>query len=39
MLEGVGKASPVCVDCNIIKYRWFPEDDLSADAERLKAVY
>ncbi|MEI7429020.1 MAG: radical SAM protein [Betaproteobacteria bacterium] len=39
MLDGVIKASPVCVDCNIIKYRWFPEDDLGADAERLKNVY
>jgi radical SAM protein with 4Fe4S-binding SPASM domain len=39
MLDGVSKASPLCVDCNIIKYRWFPEDDLSADAERLKTAY
>lgn len=39
MLDGVAKASPVCVDCNIIKYRWFPDDDLSADAKRLKAIY
>jgi radical SAM protein with 4Fe4S-binding SPASM domain len=39
MLDGVAKASPLCIDCNIIKYRWFPEDDLSADTERLKAAY
>ena len=39
MLDGVAKASPLCVDCNIIKYRWFPEDDLSADAARLKSLY
>lgn len=39
MLDGLGCASEVCTDCNIIKYRWFPEDDLSADAERLRQVY
>ncbi len=39
MLDGVAQASPVCEDCSIIKYRWFPEDDLSADAQRLKELY
>jgi radical SAM protein with 4Fe4S-binding SPASM domain len=39
MLDGVVHASVSCVDCNIIKYRWFPEDDLSADSERLKKAY
>lgn len=39
MLDGVEHASEPCVDCNIIKYRWFPEDDLCADAERLRKVY
>lgn len=39
MLDGLSKASEVCTDCNIIKYRWFPEDNLLGDAERLKVVY
>ena len=39
MLDGVANASAVCEDCNIIKYRWFPEDDLGDAAERLKGVY
>ncbi|MDP2827508.1 MAG: radical SAM protein [Sulfuricellaceae bacterium] len=39
MLDGVASASSVCIDCNIIKYRWFPEDNLLDDAERLKILY
>lgn len=39
MLNGSEKASAVCRDCNIIKYRIFPEDDLSDDAERLRKFY
>jgi len=39
MLDGPAQAAAVCTDCNIIKYRWFPEDDLSEDAERLKNIY
>lgn len=39
MLDGLASASESCADCNIIKYRWFPEDDLSQDAERLKGIY
>jgi radical SAM protein with 4Fe4S-binding SPASM domain len=36
MLDGVENVCEVCADCNIIKYRLFPEDDLKNDAERLK---
>lgn len=39
MLDGAVKASEVCDDCSIIKYRIFPEDDLSGDAEKLKKFY
>jgi len=39
MLEGAAKASNICSQCNIIKYRLFPEDDLKNDAERLKKYY
>ena len=39
MFEGIKNASDVCANCNIIKYRLFPEDDLSNDAERLKKYY
>lgn len=39
MLDGVQHASQTCIDCNIIRYRWFPEDDLSHDADRLKAAF
>lgn len=39
MLKGSKKVSEVCDDCSIIKYRLFPEDDLSKDAERLKKFY
>jgi radical SAM protein with 4Fe4S-binding SPASM domain len=38
-LDGCKTASKACVDCNIIKYRLFPEDDLSNDVERLKPFY
>ena len=38
-LDGCAHASPACVDCNIIKYRLFPEDDLSAEVDRLKPLY
>jgi len=34
-----GPAHEHCRNCNIIRYRWFPEDDLSADAERLKLSF
>jgi radical SAM protein with 4Fe4S-binding SPASM domain len=39
MLNGVQYASTTCIDCNIIKYRWFQEDDLSGDVERLKNCF
>jgi len=39
MLDGVTNASGVCGKCSIIKYRLFPEDILSDDAERLKKLY
>ena len=38
-LDGCGHASHVCTNCNIIKYRFFPEDDISADIERLRPFY
>lgn len=39
MLEGMKKAGEVCKNCNISKYRSFPEDSLNNDAERLKELY
>lgn len=39
MLEGREQVNKVCRDCNFIKYRMFPEDDLSGVADRLKGVY
>jgi len=39
MLDGAKYASGVCDNCDIIKYRLFPEDDLKNDVERLKKIY
>lgn len=39
MLDGANNVSEVCKDCSIIKYRLFPEDDLSSDAARLKKYF
>jgi radical SAM protein with 4Fe4S-binding SPASM domain len=39
MLDGMENASAICKDCSITKYRQFPEDDLSKNAERLKKYY
>lgn len=39
MLEGRSTANAVCAECNFIKYRLFPEDDLNDAVERLKGVY
>jgi radical SAM protein with 4Fe4S-binding SPASM domain len=39
MLEGRDQANDVCKQCNFIKYRLFPEDDLHEAAERLKGAY
>lgn len=39
MLDGAHQATSACAECNIVKHRLFPEDDLNADAQRLKAFY
>ncbi len=39
MLDGVKKVCEICANCNIIKYRLFPEDVLNNDAQRLKKFY
>lgn len=39
MLDGAKNICAVCSNCNIIKYRLFPEDVLNNDAERLKKFY
>lgn len=39
MLDGSKNVCEVCANCNIIKYRLFPEDVLNNDAERLKKFY
>lgn len=39
VLCGPENTCETCVNCNIMKYRLFPEDDLSNDVERLKKLY
>ncbi len=39
MLDGAANVCATCSDCDIIKHRLFPEDDLNNDAERLKRFY
>jgi radical SAM protein with 4Fe4S-binding SPASM domain len=39
MLDGIKSTCETCVNCNIMKYRLFPEDVLNNDAERLKKYY
>lgn len=39
MLDGIKNTCKVCAECNLIKYRLFPEDVLNNDAERLKKYY
>ncbi len=39
MLDGVKKVGKICQDCNISKYRVFPEDILDNDVKRLKKFY
>jgi len=39
MLEGTKNAGRICGNCDIIKYRLFPEDDLKHDVKRLKKIY
>ncbi|MBN1824450.1 MAG: radical SAM protein [Endomicrobiales bacterium] len=39
MLDGIKKAGKTCENCEIIKYRLFPEDDLRNDMDRIKRHY
>ncbi len=39
MLDGVKNTGETCRDCNISKFRSFPEDSLNKDRERLKEFY
>ena len=39
MLDGTENVSNICGECNIIKYRLFPEDRLNYADERLKKYY
>jgi radical SAM protein with 4Fe4S-binding SPASM domain len=39
MLNGRRSVCKTCLECNIMNLRIFPEDDISADAERLKKCY
>jgi radical SAM protein with 4Fe4S-binding SPASM domain len=39
MLDGSKHVGEICTDCEIIKYRLFPEDVLNDDADRLKYCY
>ncbi|MEK7072362.1 MAG: radical SAM/SPASM domain-containing protein [Patescibacteria group bacterium] len=39
MLDGAKNVCQTCAECNIIKYMFFPEDDLKNDVERLKKFY
>lgn len=39
MLDGRENANAICAECNFIRYRLFPEDDLQGAAERLKGAY
>ncbi|OGF47558.1 MAG: radical SAM protein [Candidatus Firestonebacteria bacterium RIFOXYA2_FULL_40_8] len=39
MLSGIKNTGEVCKNCNISKYRSFPEDSLNKDADRLKKLY
>jgi radical SAM protein with 4Fe4S-binding SPASM domain len=39
MLDGSKGVCETCAECNIIKHRLFPEDNLNNDAERLKGCY
>lgn len=39
MLDGRDTANDICAQCNFIKYRLFPEDDLREASERLKGIY
>ena len=39
MLDGVKCAGKTCAECEIIRHRLFPEDDLTSDADKLKKFY
>ncbi len=39
MLDGIKNVCDICANCNIIKYRLFPEDVLNDEAGRLKKLY
>lgn len=39
MLTGIENVCDICMGCNMIKYRLFPEDDLIADSDRLIKIY
>ncbi len=39
MLDGTKNVCKTCENCELIKYRLFPEDNLNNDAERLKKLY
>lgn len=39
ILDGAKDVCKTCAECNIIKYRLFPEDDLRNDAGKLKKFY
>jgi radical SAM protein with 4Fe4S-binding SPASM domain len=39
LLDGRSSVCAVCKECNIMNLRMFPEDDIGADAERLKRYY
>ncbi len=39
MLDGSANVCETCSDCNIIKHRLFPEDNLNNDADRLRKYY
>jgi radical SAM protein with 4Fe4S-binding SPASM domain len=39
MLDGAKSACGTCAECNIIKHRLFPEDNLNKEADRLKPFY
>lgn len=39
MLNGRHNANEVCAQCNFIRYRLFPEDDLAGAIDRLKGMF
>jgi radical SAM protein with 4Fe4S-binding SPASM domain len=39
MLNGTRSVCQTCAECNIAKYRRFPEDDISGDVEQVRRLY